>query len=137
MSVTISTKYLGDYTTEATYLEASAKIVTSAKSIYDGGEPTHFSPTDLFVSSLTSCILTIMGITAKTRGFDIDGAEATTKKQMGKDPRRVSQIDIEIRLPRQYTDTQKKFLEAAARACPVGRSIHPDIIENIKFVYPE
>ncbi len=135
---TISTKYIGGFATEATHDDTGATIVTSSPSLYGGGEQSCFSPTDLFVASLTSCIFTIMGVSAHSHGFSIDGATAKTTKHMAENPRRVERIDIEIHFPHSnYTEKERKLLEACTRACPVGRSIHPDIVENIKLVFPE
>jgi uncharacterized OsmC-like protein len=32
---------------------------------------------------------------------------------------------------KEYTEKQKALLWAAAESCPVGRSLHPDVIVNI------
>lgn len=135
---TVTTKYIGGFATEATHDDTGATILTNSPSLYGGGEQKHFSPTDIFVASLTSCMFTIMGVAAKTHGFNIDGATAKTTKHMAENPRRVERIDVEFRFPHAgYTDKERKLLEASARACPVGRSIHPDIVTNIEFIYPE
>ena len=56
----------------------------------------------------------------------------TVKKTMNADPRRIGQIDIVFNFPaKEYTEKQKALLWAAAESCPVGRSLHPDVIVNI------
>ena len=72
--------------------------------------------------------------TAKAQGhkFDIDGTTYTVKKTMNADPRRIGQIDIVFNFPaKEYDEKQKALLWAAAESCPVGRSLHPDVIVNI------
>jgi len=62
----------------------------------------------------------------------IDGTPYTVKKTMNADPRRIGQIDIVFNFPeKEYTEKQKALLWAAAESCPVGRSLHPDVIVNI------
>ena len=60
------------------------------------------------------------------------GTTYTVKKTMNTDPRRIGQIDIVFNFPaKEYTEKQKALLWAAAESCPVGRSLHPDVIVNI------
>ncbi len=64
--------------------------------------------------------------------FDIDGTTYEVKKTMNADPRRIGQIDIVFNFPaKEYTERQKTLLWAAAESCPVGRSLHPEVIVNI------
>ena len=37
----------------------------------------------------------------------------------------------------QYSKKDKKILEVAGRTCPVALSLHPDIQQNITFVWPD
>ena len=64
----IKTTYLGDLRTEAVHLDSGSKINTSAPKD-NNGDGLLFSPTDLFATSLGCCMLTIIGMTAKTHGF--------------------------------------------------------------------
>ena len=83
-------------------------------------------------AALAGCMMTIMGISAQGHKFDIDGTTYTVKKTMNTDPRRIGQIDIVFNFPaKEYTEKQKALLWAAAESCPVGRSLHPDVIVNI------
>lgn len=132
----IRTTYKGNLRCEAVHLDSGATITTSAPKD-NNGEGDMFSPTDLFAASLGCCMLTIMGIAARTHGFDIDGTTVTTEKVMASAPRRVAALKLEFTFPRNsaYTDRQKAIIENAAHTCPVGKSLHPDIAEEIIFNY--
>ena len=52
---------------------------------------------------------------------------------MGKNPRRVSCLDIMINVNGKLSEKDKKILIKAAEHCPVSKSIHPDIDEKITF----
>lgn len=133
---TATTKYLGHLRTEAIHKLSGNKIITDAPPDNNGkGEA--FSPTDLLATSLTSCMITIMGILANRINIDINGTTASTTKIMASNPRRVSEIHVTISFPKNntYTDKEKRMLEEAAYACPVAKSLHPDIIQKIEFVY--
>ena len=131
--MTSTVEYLGELRTEATHLRSGQKIITDAPPDNQGrGEA--FSPTDLCATSLASCMLTIMGISARNHGLDMTGAKAEVNKIMAADPRRISRIEITFTMPKNgYTDTQQKVLELAARTCPVHFSIAEGIEEVLVF----
>jgi uncharacterized OsmC-like protein len=55
---------------------------------------------------------------------------------MGNDPRRIAEIMIELDFPaNNYTTKEKAYIEGAARACPVAKSLHPDLKQTIIFHY--
>jgi len=132
---TIRTKYLGELRTEAIHVKSGVKIITDAPTDNQGkGES--FSPTDMLASSLTSCILTIMGIVAERNNINITGTEVKTTKIMANDPRRVIEIKVDIQFPKNnFSDKEKKLLENAAFTCPVAKSLHPDLAQTINFYY--
>lgn len=133
--ITAKTKYIGDLRTEAVHVRSGNKIITDAP-VDNQGKGEAFSPTDLVATALGSCMMTIVGIAAQTHGFSIDGAEWEITKIMASDPRRISEVKIDITFPpNQYSDKQKKFIENSALTCPVAQSLHPDLKQDIHFYY--
>lgn len=132
----MKTVYLGGLRNEVEHLQSGTKIVTDAP-LDNHGKGESFSPTDLFASSLGCCMLTIMGISAENYGFNIDGTTLETEKIMGTNPRRVVELKLDIHFPKgsNYTDQQKRLIEAAARTCPVANSLNPEIKKTITFNY--
>jgi len=133
---TIKTTYLGKLRTEAEHLQSGNKLITDAP-LDNNGEGKYFSPTDLFVTALGSCMLTIMGLSAKTYGFSIEGTIISTEKIMGTNPRRVAEIIMDFHFPKgnNYTEKEKKLIEYAIKNCPVANSINPEIKMTINFNY--
>ena len=69
---TIKGTYKGNLRNEMTHLQSGNTIITDAPTDNHGkGEA--FSPTDLACAALAGCMMTIMGITAQSKGFNIDG----------------------------------------------------------------
>lgn len=136
MDTTATVIYRGELRTTATHTRSGSQITTDAP-IDNQGKGECFSPTDLLAASLASCIVTIMGITAKNHGFTIDGAKMDIRKVMASNPRRVAEISIDIHFPHNYPDKTKRLLEAAAKECPVAQSLHPSIAQNIALHFPE
>jgi len=131
MQETSNTIYLGELRTKATHLRSGIEIITDAPPDNKGkGEA--FSPTDLLATALASCMITIMGISAREHGFNIDGTTAKVWKIMASNPRRVGEVKIELDFPKNdFSVKEKKFIEKAAYSCPVYLSLHPDLKKTI------
>lgn len=129
--------YTGNLRTESIHLKSGDRMITDAP-VDNQGKGEAFSPTDLTASSLGSCMATIMGISANGHDINIDGMVLEITKHMVADPRRIGAIDIIITMPeKEYNSKEKKILEHAAITCPVAKSLHPDIQQNITFHWPE
>lgn len=134
---TVQTKYLGDLRTESVHLQSGNKLITDAPTDNQGkGEA--FSPTDLLATAFGACMLTIMGIAARTHGFTVEGAAIETTKVMGTNPRRIIELITQVALPHNnYSSKEKKIIELTAKECPVFNSLHPDMKKTVTFVYPD
>ena len=133
---TVETTYLGELRTEATHVQSGSKILTDAPTDNHGkGEA--FSPTDLVAAALGSCMMTLMGIAARTQGVDIVGTRLSITKVMSADPRRIGEIVIDVHFPSAYEPKQRKLLENAAATCPVAKTLHPDCKQTIRYFYAE
>jgi uncharacterized OsmC-like protein len=133
---TIETIYPGDLRTEATHILSGNTLFTDAPPDNQGrGE--YFSPTDLVATALGSCMTTIMGIAAKTHGFNLDGTKLVITKIMSKEPpRTISEIVIDITFPMNYPDKVKKIIDFSIKNCTVALSLHPDVIQRVTVHYP-
>ena len=125
--------YLGQLRTRATHLASSSTMITDAPTDNHGrGEA--FSPTDTVCAALASCMLTIMGIFAEGRQWDITGTHVSVTKIMNAQPRKISRIELIITVPDfGGNDEDKRHLEKAAKTCPVALSLHPDIEQHLVF----
>ena len=128
--------YHGNLRTSCTHVRSGSIVKTDAP-IDNNGKGQNFSPTDLFVTSLASCMMTIMGITAKTSGFSIEGSFAEVTKTMSANPRRISRIDICFNIKGKISNRNQNKLIKAASYCPVSNSINPDIDEQVSFNFED
>lgn len=137
MAATSKVTYTGQLRTQAVHLQSGNELVTDAPKDNHGlGEA--FSPTDLVATALGSCMLSIMGIAARKDSMTpIDGAEAEVTKVMYAEPRRIGEVHVKIVFPKNnYTEREKKIYEHAAHTCPVAKSLHPDIKQQVEFIWP-
>lgn len=126
--------YLGDLRTKSTHLASQSEILSDAP-IDNNGKGEAFSPTDYVANALASCMLTIMGIKARDMGIDISQSRAEVTKTMASDPRRIAEIEVRLLMSVQADKKTQTILENAAKTCPVGKSLHPDVAQNITFVW--
>jgi putative redox protein len=136
--MTTSVTYLGDLRTQAQHLSSGDQVITDAP-VDNQGKGQAFSPTDLVVAAHASCMLTLMGIAAQTHGIDMDGTRAEALKIMAAHPRRIARIETTIFFPEKklFSAKERSILENAARTCPVALSLHPDVVQDISFVWPD
>jgi putative redox protein len=132
---TVRTKYTGDLRTEALHVKSGSIIVTDAP-VDNKGKGENFSPTDMVATALGSCIFTIMGIAAREHAFSIDGSSCKITKIMNENPRKIGEIKIDFDMTaREYTDRQKKILENCVKTCPVARSLHESVFQNVTLIF--
>lgn len=132
---TIKTTYLGDLRTQAVHLQSGTEIITDAPTDNQGrGEA--FSPTDLVAAALGSCMMTIMGIVARRDEIELTGSEIEITKGMSADqPRRIARVDLTMAMvsPEPLAPEVQAKLERAAHTCPVALSLHPDVVQAVRF----
>jgi putative redox protein len=134
--ITSSVKYIGELRAEATHVQSNTLIHTDApKDNFGKGEA--FSPTDLVATALGSCMISIMGIVALRENMtSVEGTVAEVTKIMYAEPRRIGEIHIRVTFPKNnFSDKEKKIYERAAHTCPVAKSLHPDLKQEIEFIW--
>jgi putative redox protein len=133
--VSIQLEYEGELHCRAVHGPSGTVLNTDAPKDNQGrGES--FSPTDLVATALGSCILTVMGIMARTLDIDLAGTTATVEKEMASAPvRRIHRLSVKIHVPHAVSVENRLKLERAAHTCPVHQSLHPDIEKPIEFVW--
>ena len=126
--------YKNNLRTEAQHIASGQKIITDAP-LDNNGKGEAFSPTDLVATALASCMITIMAIAAEKNGINISETSASVKKIMGTNPRTISDVVIDIKMSKDLALKDRRRLEKAALACPVHKSLHPDMNKEITFSY--
>ena len=133
--MTSSVVYNGNLRTTCTHLKSGNSFETDAPTD-NNGKGERFSPTDLMATSLATCMLTVMGIKARTMGFDLDEMKMDVLKIMKADPRRVGGIELTVTIPAHLENLDEKsrtILKNTGHTCPVAMSIHPDIEVKIDW----
>lgn len=133
--VRIDLEYQGDLHCSAVHEPSGKQLSTDAPKDNQGrGES--FSPTDLVATALGSCMLTIMGIVARTHSIDITGTTASVEKEMSTSaPRRIARLAVKIHVPHAVSEENRKRLENGVHTCPVHKSLHPDMEIPVEFVW--
>ncbi|HBN03131.1 MAG TPA: osmotically inducible protein OsmC [Bacteroidetes bacterium] len=132
--MTSTVTYQTNLRTECTHIASKSTIHTDAP-IDNKGKGELFSPTDIVATALASCMITVMGIKAEQSNIHFTQVNATVTKLMASDPRRISTIEIEIEVGDRWSEKEQKIMENTAKTCPVAQSLHPDIKQEIAFIY--
>lgn len=131
--VRISIDYEGQLHCRAVHGPSGAAMQTDAP-VDNQGRGESFSPTDLVGTALGTCILTTMGITARRENIPMEGSTVTVDKDMTKEgPRRISRLTVHVNMSVPLSADPKGVLQRAGHACPVQRSLHPDVELDIQF----
>lgn len=133
--MTSTVVYNGELRTTCTHLRSGSNFETDAP-VDNNGKGERFSPTDLMATSLGACMITVMGIKARTMGFDLNDIKIEVLKIMKADPRRVGGINLTFHIPDSLLaidEKSKTILKNTGETCPVMKSIHPDIEVNIDW----
>jgi len=127
--------YQGNLRTEMKHSKSGTIIQTDAPTD-NHGKGELFSPTDLAATSLAACMITMMGIAANNHSFVLGKIKAEINKIMAPNPRRIDTIQVKLHFPQQeYSEKQKEILKKVALNCPVAKSLHPDLIQDITFEF--
>ena len=136
MGVEIDVTYLGDLHCRATH-GPSGSVLTTDAPVDNGGKGELFSPTDLVATGLGTCILTVLGLVARRKGFDLGATRVHVVKEMTSTPvRRIGRLHATVTLAPTLTlgPDDRSLLERAAHTCPVKQSLHPDVAVEITFI---
>ena len=133
MSHKIESSYLGELRVSSTHLASNTEIITDAP-VDNNGKGESFSPTDLVATALGTCMITVMGIYAEKNGILMPNVYSRTNKVMSSTPRKISKLKIEIIFGgNQLSEVEKQSLKDVALNCPVAKSLHPDLKQEIEF----
>ena len=76
--------------------------------------------------------MTVMGITAKRRGWSLGEVKADVEKIMTVEgPRRIDALDVYLTMPGGLSDDQLCLLRKVVETCPVKRNLEPSININL------
>jgi putative redox protein len=137
MAVEIRARYEGDLRCTLEHGPSGTRIETDAPTD-NFGRGERFSPTDLVASALATCIMTTIGIVAQRKGWDISGMRARVTKVMSAEPpRRIARLPVDLWMPRALPPDARLQVENTARACPVHKSLSPEIDAPVTIHWPE
>ena len=134
--VRLNIDYQGGLRCLVTHGPSKSQFETDAP-LDNHGRAERISPTDLVGAALGSCIATVLGIAAEKHSWDLTGLHVEVDKEMSATPpRRVAALHVRVQMPRPLPDEDRRRVEDIAHACPVHRSLHPDLRVDIAVLWP-
>ncbi len=133
-SITIQGKYEGQLRCNLTHTNSQSTLNTDAP-LDNNGKGESFSPTDLVAAALGSCMLTIIGMRARSKRIEIGSPDFSIFKKMTDSPRKIEEIELEICLPKAIKNLDRVYLEKEALNCPVALSLNNNLKQTVFFKY--
>ena len=124
--------YQGNLRTKCVHLKSGNEIITDAP-VDNFGKGEAFSPTDTLATALASCMVTVMAIKADQLNIEFKNINAEVEKIMSSNPRRISEIKVQINLPINISKKEKVIIERAGDNCPIHNSLNPKVKRTIKY----
>ena len=124
--------YQGNLRTKCVHIKSGNEIITDAP-VDNFGKGEAFSPTDTVATALASCMLTVMGIKANQLKIDFKNCNSEVEKIMSSNPRRISEIRVNINLPLKISSEDKAIIIKAGDNCPIHNSLNPKLKRVIKY----
>lgn len=137
--VPISIVYQGELRCTAVHDNSGTTLITDAPKD-NFGKAESFSPTDLVATALGSCMITTMGIIAQKEQLNVnlDGTRIAIEKHMSTaGPRRIAKLAAVFTFPAGISSNYRARLKEIGDTCPVAKSLHPDVVLDIQYLYPD
>jgi putative redox protein len=129
--------YLGELRCEAIHGPSGIHLITDAPTD-NLGKGESFSPTDLMVTALATCVITTAGMVANRENVKLDGTKIYTEKHMSTEStRRIVKAVLRFDCPAGIPTSFRPKLKNVVATCPVKQSLHPDIIVETEFRFPD
>ncbi len=132
---TYKAQYIGQLRNEVEHLQSGTKIITDAPTD-NMGKGEAFSPTDLVAVALGTCIVTTMAIFGLKENIVFENCSFEgTKIMTHEGPRKIEKliVNIKVKSNPEISFEQKEKYERIAHTCPVARSLHPDLVQEVSF----
>lgn len=130
--VKIEVVYEGGLRSAAKHMPSGRELLTDAP-VDNHGKGESFSPTDLVATALGTCMVTIMGIVAERHAWDLKGTRVFVEKKMASEPRRIGELEVVIKVPRNFEVGARERLERAALTCPVHKTLDGQVAMPVRF----
>ncbi len=117
--------------TEAKHAFSGSFIYTDAPRDHDG-DGKYFAPSDLLASAFGTFVITIMGIEARRRGWELGEIKIDVYKIMTVEgPRKIKSLFLEIFMPSDLDSHKFNVLKNTADECPVKLNLQESV--DIEF----
>ena len=134
---TLEAVYQGSLRCTAEHSGSRSLIETDAP-LDNRGKGERFSPTDLVGAALGTCILTTMALGVEEQGINLTGTTVQVNKIMAPAPRRIAKLQVYLHFPALgLSGEQRDRLKHLAEHCPVAKSLHPDLEQELVFHFAD
>jgi putative redox protein len=88
-----------------------------------GGEDSAISPLEMIPAALGTCVALYAHQFCLARGISAEGLVVEVSYETAPGPKRISRLDLAVRLPAGFPETYRAAIERAVRSCPVHNTL--------------
>ena len=93
-------------------------------------------PTDILALALADCAETVLAAVLEKKNLDFSGSYVDVSKDADFETFRVKAIHLTFHLHKDYSEEiWKEIPRILETMCVVGRSLHPDVVKDYKFLF--
>lgn len=103
--------------------EVRGHMVMTDQTERGGGEDAAITPLEMVPAALGTCVALYAHQFCLARGIPAEGLVVEVSYETAPSPKRISRLDLAVRLPAGFPDTYRAAIERAVRACPVHNTL--------------
>lgn len=131
---TSTTVHEGSLRTRTHFPQGKAEFTTDVGTAL-GGLGEQPTPAQLLAAAVASCMGSMIAFMGARRSINTTGISIDAGYEEGKNG--ITALNFHITVPQVLSATERAVLEAAAKACPVGAAISPNVAKNISWTWAE
>lgn len=116
--------------------EASGQVCCTDVAAEYGGKGEFPSPAAMMTAAVASCMLSMVALTGKNKGFDTGGISISSGYETN-EKGAISALTFDVTVPQKITPMVRRMMEKAAEHCPVGAIISSAVEKKIRWNWAE
>ncbi len=127
---TSTTTHVGGLRCQSRFESSGVTFATDVDATL-GGQGIYPSPGEMLACTVASCMLSMIAYTGAQKEFETEGI--TIKAGYEASGEGITALVFEIEVPMPTSPMVRRFMESAAKSCPVGKAIAPQVEKRLHW----
>ncbi|WP_296097960.1 OsmC family protein [Dialister sp.] len=114
----------------------SVRLEGNGQTMVTENDASRLLPSDMLALALADCAETVLALVLEQKHLDFSGSYVDVSKDADFENYKVKAIHLTFHLHKEYSEeTRKEIPHILETMCVVGRSLHPDVVKDYKFLF--